>query len=275
MLIERVGERDADRHDGGCHRLQRRARRQGAAFRSGPVLCRRGDARRPFRAGIPLGAAMDLRSAATLGLDAYMDAHRLDAVLFAGRPGPRSRPRQSPERSVPAGFTAGLDGTDTPMFRSARRSPAAPGANRPARLAYAFEQASPGAPSASRLCRLTEGDDRPSTRRTSSALNERRQERSNSAIRRQRGHGCLGAERSRPTSRTQRAARHPLGIRHRIGAIVAKEFQVGQHRAAVAPTSVLFSVDFPLSQRLMPGTRTISTTRRHDHSCEPYTERPE
>jgi hypothetical protein len=38
---------------------------------------------------------MDLRAAAVLGLDAYMEAHRLDAVLFAGRPGAASRPRQT------------------------------------------------------------------------------------------------------------------------------------------------------------------------------------
>jgi amidase len=60
---------------------------------------------------------MDLRSAAALGLDAYMDAHRLDAVLFAGRTGAAIAAKAGyPSVQVPAGFTAGLNGKDTPDY---------------------------------------------------------------------------------------------------------------------------------------------------------------
>ena len=52
--------------------------------------------------------AMDMRSAATLGLDAYMDAHRLDAVLFPGAAGAEDAAKPGyPSVQVPAGLTAG------------------------------------------------------------------------------------------------------------------------------------------------------------------------
>ena len=88
--------------------------------------------------------AMDLRSAATLGLDAYMDAHRLDAVLFAGRAGAAIAAKAGyPSVQVPAGFTAGLDGTDTPEYPlGATFTGRAWSEPTLLRLAYAFEQAS-------------------------------------------------------------------------------------------------------------------------------------
>ena len=52
---------------------------------------------------------MDLRAAGTLGLDAYMDAHRLDAVLFPGATGAAIAAKPGyPSVQVPAGFTAGI-----------------------------------------------------------------------------------------------------------------------------------------------------------------------
>ena len=78
--------------------------------------------------------AMDLRSAAALGLDAYMDAHRLDAVLFAGRTGAANRRAKAgyPERSGAGRLHRRPQRRGHPLFiRSAQHSPPAPGANRP------------------------------------------------------------------------------------------------------------------------------------------------
>jgi amidase len=88
--------------------------------------------------------AMDLRSAAVLGLDAYMDAHRLDAVLFAGRTGAAIAAKAGyPSVQVPAGFTAGFNGKDTPDFPlGATFTGRAWSEPILLRLAYAFEQAS-------------------------------------------------------------------------------------------------------------------------------------
>jgi len=88
--------------------------------------------------------AMDLRTSRTLGLDAYMDRHRLDAVLFPGAAGAAIAAKAGyPSVQVPAGFIAGIDGRDTPdyplgiTFTGRAWSEATL-----LRLAYAFEQAS-------------------------------------------------------------------------------------------------------------------------------------
>ncbi len=61
--------------------------------------------------------AIDLRSSGVLGLDAYMEAHQLDAVLFAGRDGAAIAAKAGyPSVQVPAGFTAGFNDKDTPDY---------------------------------------------------------------------------------------------------------------------------------------------------------------
>jgi amidase len=91
-----------------------------------------------------LARAMDLRSAAMLGLDAYMDAHRLDAVLFAGRAGAAIAAKAGyPSVQVPAGFIAGFNSRDTPDYPlGATFTGRAWSEPTLLRLAYAFEQAS-------------------------------------------------------------------------------------------------------------------------------------
>src|SRR5439155_21242891 len=104
--------------------------------------------------------AMDLRASRTLGLDAYMDAHRLDAVLFPGTAGAAIAAKAGyPSVQVPAGFIAGAGGRETPDYplgvTFAGRAWSEPVL---LRLAYAFEQASqarrppPGMPER-RVCR--------------------------------------------------------------------------------------------------------------------------
>ena len=52
---------------------------------------------------------MDLRASRTLGLDAYMDRHRLDAVLFPGAAGAAIAAKAGyPSVQVPAGFISGI-----------------------------------------------------------------------------------------------------------------------------------------------------------------------
>jgi amidase len=87
---------------------------------------------------------MDLRSAAMLGLDAYMDAHRLDAVLFAGGAGAEIAAKAGyPSVQVPAGFIAGFNGKDTPDYPlGATFTGRAWSEPTLLRLAYSFEQAS-------------------------------------------------------------------------------------------------------------------------------------
>ncbi len=87
-----------------------------------------------------VGAAVDLRSARTLGLDAYMDQHRLDAVLFPGAAGAAIAAKAGyPSVEVPAGFVGGDDTPDYPFGATftgrAWSEPAL------LRFAYAFEQA--------------------------------------------------------------------------------------------------------------------------------------
>jgi len=104
----------------------------------------RGDLREPeYRSA----RAMDLRASGAQGLDAYLDAHRLDAVLFPGAAGAAIAAKAGyPSVQVPAGFVSGVaSGTGV------KATPAYPfGAtfagrlwSEPVllRLAYAFEQA--------------------------------------------------------------------------------------------------------------------------------------
>jgi amidase len=89
--------------------------------------------------------AMDLLTARTRGMDAYMNQHKLDAVLFPGAMGATIAAKAGyPSVMVPAGFVSGADGKDTPNYplgvafagRAWRE-------HKLLRLAYAFEQASP------------------------------------------------------------------------------------------------------------------------------------
>src|SRR5207302_3870822 len=88
--------------------------------------------------------AMDLRASRTLGLDAYMDRHRLDAVLFPGTAGASIAAKAGyPSVQVPAGFVSGFAGKPTPDYplgaTFAGRAWSEPTL---LRIAYAFEQAS-------------------------------------------------------------------------------------------------------------------------------------
>ena len=88
--------------------------------------------------------AMDLWSAKERGLDAYMSQHKLDAVVFPGTAGASIAAKPGyPSVQVPGGFTAGIDGKETPdyplgvTFTGRAWSEA-----KLLRLAYAYEQAS-------------------------------------------------------------------------------------------------------------------------------------
>jgi amidase len=87
--------------------------------------------------------AMDLRSSRTLGLDAYLDAYRLDAVLFPGATGAPIAARAGyPSVQVPAGFVAGIGGRETPEYPfGVTFAGRAWSEETLLRLAYAFEQA--------------------------------------------------------------------------------------------------------------------------------------
>jgi amidase len=86
---------------------------------------------------------MDLRAARELGLDAYMDRHRLDAVLFPGAAGAAIAAKASyPSVQVPAGFVAGVRDRVTPDYPyGATFTGRAWSEPTLLRLAYAFEQA--------------------------------------------------------------------------------------------------------------------------------------
>jgi amidase len=88
--------------------------------------------------------AMDIRSAKVEGLDAYMDAHRLDAVLFSGSAGCAIAARAGyPSVQVPAGFISGIGGKETPDYPlGATFCGRAWSEPTLLRLAYAFVQAS-------------------------------------------------------------------------------------------------------------------------------------
>jgi amidase len=86
---------------------------------------------------------MDLRASRELGLDAYMDQHRLDAVLFPGAAGAAIAAKAGyPSVQVPAGFVAGVRDKDTPDYPyGATFTGRAWSEPTLLRLAYAFEQA--------------------------------------------------------------------------------------------------------------------------------------
>jgi amidase len=86
---------------------------------------------------------MDLRAARTLGLDAYMDRHQLDAVLFPGTAGAAIAAKAGyPSVQVPAGFVAGVRDKETPDYPyGATFTGRAWSEPTLLRLAYAFEQA--------------------------------------------------------------------------------------------------------------------------------------
>lgn len=61
--------------------------------------------------------AMDLLAARTRGLDAYMNRHKLDAVLFPGATGAAIAAKAGyPSVMVHGGFVSGADGKDTPDY---------------------------------------------------------------------------------------------------------------------------------------------------------------
>lgn len=104
---------------------------------------------------------MDLRASRPLGLDAYMNRHNLDAVLFPGTNGAAIAAKAGyPSVQVPAGMIAGVGDKETPEYpfgaTFAGRAWSEPTL---LRLAYAFEQATrarrmpPGVPPLAAGCR--------------------------------------------------------------------------------------------------------------------------
>lgn len=89
--------------------------------------------------------AMDLLAARTRGMDAYMNRHKLDAVLFPGSGGCVIAAKAGyPSVMVPGGFVSGIDGKDTPDYPlGVTFAGRAWSEHKLLRLAYAFEQASP------------------------------------------------------------------------------------------------------------------------------------
>lgn len=85
--------------------------------------------------------AADLRASRTLGLDAYLDRHRLDAVLFPGTAGAAIAAKAGyPSVQVPAGFVAAPGTPDYPFGATfAGRAWSEPTL---LHIAYAFEAAS-------------------------------------------------------------------------------------------------------------------------------------
>jgi amidase len=103
---------------------------------------------------------MDIRTSRALGIDAYMDAHRLDAILFPGRNGAAVAAKAGyPSVQVPAGMIAGVAGRATPDYPlGATFTGRAWSEPVLLRLAYAFEQATkarrmpPGVPPLAEGC---------------------------------------------------------------------------------------------------------------------------
>jgi amidase len=85
---------------------------------------------------------MDIRTSRTLGLDAYMDQHRLTAVLFPANIGAAIAAKAGyPSVQVPAGFVAGANLNFTPDYPyGATFTGRAWSEPVLLRLAYAFEQ---------------------------------------------------------------------------------------------------------------------------------------
>ncbi len=88
--------------------------------------------------------AMDLLAARTRGMDAYMNRHKLDAVLFPGATGAAIAAKAGyPSVMVPGGFVSGADGKDTPEYPlGVAFAGRAWSEHKLLRLAYAYEQAS-------------------------------------------------------------------------------------------------------------------------------------
>jgi amidase len=89
--------------------------------------------------------AMDLLTAKTRGMDAYMNQHKLDAVLFPGSTGAAIAARaRYPSVMVPAGIVSGIDDKDTPDYPlGITFAGRAWSEHKLLRLAYAFEHALP------------------------------------------------------------------------------------------------------------------------------------
>jgi amidase len=87
--------------------------------------------------------AMDLLAARTRGMDAYMNQHKLDAVLFPGAAGcVISAKAGYPSVMVPGGFISGADDKDTPDYPlGVTFAGRAWSEHKLLRLAYAYEQA--------------------------------------------------------------------------------------------------------------------------------------
>ncbi|WP_456619394.1 MULTISPECIES: amidase family protein [unclassified Bradyrhizobium] len=88
--------------------------------------------------------AMDLLAAKTRGMDAYMNQHKLDAVLFPGAAGSAIAAKAGyPSVMVPAGLISGVDDKDTPDYPlGVAFAGRAWSEHKLLRLAYAYEQAS-------------------------------------------------------------------------------------------------------------------------------------
>ena len=88
--------------------------------------------------------AMDLRASRNLGLDAYMDRHKLDAVLFPGFAGAAIAAKAGyPSVQVPAGFISGFNKKETAEYPlGATFTGRAWSEPVLLRIAYAYEQAS-------------------------------------------------------------------------------------------------------------------------------------
>jgi len=85
----------------------------------------------------------DIRAARTLGIDAYMEQHKLDAILFPGRNGSAIAAKAGyPSVLVPAGMVSGVGTTPTPDYPfGATFTGRAWSEPVLLRLTYAFEQA--------------------------------------------------------------------------------------------------------------------------------------
>ncbi|MBR1089829.1 amidase [Bradyrhizobium manausense] len=87
--------------------------------------------------------AMDLLAARTHGMDAYMNQHKLDAVLFPAAMGAAIAAKAGyPSVMVPAGLVSGADGTDADCPVGVTFAGRAWSEHKLLRLAYAYEQAS-------------------------------------------------------------------------------------------------------------------------------------
>jgi amidase len=104
--------------------------------------------------------SQDIRATRTLGIDAYMDRHQLDAILFPGRAGAGLAAKAGyPSVMVPAGMISGVGPVETPDYpMGATFTGRAWSEPVLLRLAYAFEQATkarrmpPGVPALETGC---------------------------------------------------------------------------------------------------------------------------